>query len=252
MPRADASTGLHLRAATAARRVADDQRRVAFDDRADDAELAQPAERGSSVSSMPAPVPMISIAVLPATVSSAVSKPRTELALVSWIAMTTAMPSATPSNRGGGADLLAARSGRRMNWRNSSQSRSRTAVLHPQHPRRRGRDIGRMRGEQHRDAHLLVELGEQRQHASRRSRNRGCRSVRRRRAAPADAPARGRWPRAAFRRRTPAAGSASSRCAMPTRSASARGAAIGLLPASCPRAGRAARCCRRWSASAAG
>ena len=41
------------------------------------------ASSGSRFSSTPAPVPMISIAVFPATVSSAVSKPRTELALVS-------------------------------------------------------------------------------------------------------------------------------------------------------------------------
>ncbi len=57
---------------------------------------------------------MISIAVLPATVSSAVSKPRTELALVSWIAMTTAMPSETPSTVVM-VRIFSVMSGRRMN-----------------------------------------------------------------------------------------------------------------------------------------
>ncbi len=51
---------------------------------------------GRRVSSMP-PAPVISIEARPDTVSSAVSKPRTELALVSWMAMTTAMPSAMPT-----------------------------------------------------------------------------------------------------------------------------------------------------------
>ena len=51
---------------------------------------------GSSVSSMP-PGLEISIDVRPDTVSSAVSKPRTELALVSWMATTIAMPAAMPA-----------------------------------------------------------------------------------------------------------------------------------------------------------
>ena len=56
---------------------------------------SQPRE-GSTVSSMP-PVPRISTEARPDTVSSAVSKPRTELAFVSWIAITTPMPSAMPA-----------------------------------------------------------------------------------------------------------------------------------------------------------
>ena len=73
---------------------------------------SQPSE-GSSVSSTP-PVPTTSIVVLPATVSSAVSNPRTELALVSWIATTTAMPRATPSTVVA-VRILSATRGRSMN-----------------------------------------------------------------------------------------------------------------------------------------
>jgi hypothetical protein len=60
------------------------------------------------------PAPLISTAVLPATVSSAVSKPRTELALVSWMAITTAMPSATPMMVVA-VRIFSLASGRRMN-----------------------------------------------------------------------------------------------------------------------------------------
>ena len=56
---------------------------------------SQPSE-GSSDSSMP-PVPKISSEARPDTVSSAVSNPCTELALVNWMPMTTAMPSPIPT-----------------------------------------------------------------------------------------------------------------------------------------------------------
>ena len=129
---------------------------------------SQPSS-GSSVSSTPVPVPMISIAVLPATVSSAVSKPRTELALVSWIAITTAMPSETPSTVVM-VRIFSLMSGRRMNcrnnfmWSNLPDAFGKPPVLHPQHARRRGGDIGGVRRQQHGDAQLPVELGDQRQH----------------------------------------------------------------------------------------
>ena len=90
------------------------------------------------------------------------------------------------------------------------------------------RHLGGMRGQQDRDAEVAVQLGAAARARWRRCPSRGCRSARRRRPAPAGAPARGRWPRAAPRRPTPAADSGRGDGAMPTRSARSRGARLGV------------------------
>ena len=143
------------------------------------------------------------------------------------------------------ADLLLSRR-RRMNWRKrlmvassgplaGAAFHANRAVLHPQRPRRRGRDVGGMRRQQHRDAQLPCSARRSAPARWRRSRNRGCRSARRRRAAPAGGRARARSRRAAFRRRRSAAGSAAAdaRC---RRARPARGARVRLrrpfMPAS--------------------
>src|SRR5688500_6236068 len=130
------------------------------------------ASSGSRDSSIPVPAPMISTAVLPATVSSAVSKPRIELALVNWIAMTTAIPSATPITVVAVRTLSPA-SGRRMKWRNKritcgdkplGLSILEFSIAHLQHAMRRRRHFGGVRRQQDGHAQLGVECGEQRQH----------------------------------------------------------------------------------------
>ena len=96
---------------------------VAFDDRADGAELREPANCASRCSSMPPAGANDLERRGPDIVSSAVSNPRTELGFARRIARTTATPSAMPPTAAAVLIRSVVRR-RRMNWLNSRTGRA--------------------------------------------------------------------------------------------------------------------------------